>query len=268
MDRRITIIRFWLIVSALLLAVSLCPSLAVYVFAWWSFSPIGLMMPPLDTTFACANCTLGVPNQYQIVIAGVIEPTGGDDAGENVWPCGNCNQYNGTYTVTKLDIADYSGIAPPPEVCVWRCSVGATCFCTNRDWTFGGSGPGITDYQNNGKYAANALVLQMFKIFTTDTAMNVNFFRNTDGTACSTLNSILGSFGFATPNAARVTLATWSAVESPPSDCKSFSSKALHSNVVGSTGGNGWGCQLSPGVANYNNTGTTDSDTDITITAL
>jgi hypothetical protein len=120
-DRRLRAIRFWLIFMAVALSCCLYPSSAIYLSAFYAWTPLGLFMPvfavvPCDCT-SCSVCN--VATQVQIVVTGIVEGT-----------CGNCNTLNTTYTV-PLSL----------NPCVFTQNiVGSPCGALSIAFVWGGAG--------------------------------------------------------------------------------------------------------------------------------
>lgn len=99
MDRRIQILRFWHLAIGSLLVAWIFPSVGLWIFSSFAFAPLGLMMPVFPAP-DCGNCTTAFASQYQIDITGVFDDTA---------DCGDCDQFNGTYTVTEVDYTLVAG---------------------------------------------------------------------------------------------------------------------------------------------------------------
>jgi hypothetical protein len=100
-DHRLRTIRFWLICMAVALSCCLYPSSAIYLSAFYAWTPLGLFVPVFATVPCdCANCSVCITaTQVQVVVAGVVEGT-----------CGNCAAMNTTYTLPI-------NLGTPPDNC-------------------------------------------------------------------------------------------------------------------------------------------------------
>lgn len=96
MDRKARIVRFWLLVLAMLGAVVLCPELAV---GLW---PVAFFFPGCLCCGTCTACSPDYTNDFEVVVAGMVDKD-----------CDECSELDATYVTT---FGGMSGI----DYCYWR----------------------------------------------------------------------------------------------------------------------------------------------------
>lgn len=99
MNRRVQILRFWLLTAAAIALTHLWPGLALYLFASFAWVPLGLFMP-VFAGYACgtvtAACTgISGPSQVTVTISGLA---GSACSGGTTL----CSSFDGTYVCTFL----------------------------------------------------------------------------------------------------------------------------------------------------------------------
>jgi hypothetical protein len=105
--RQARIVRFWMLFSAAGALSVFRPDVAIYLFAFWAWVPLGLFMPAFPRVGNCTRCDDDeAPLLVQVVITGTQ-----DQPFSN--PCGNCDELDGTY------IMDFTNGTDTLVSCYW-----------------------------------------------------------------------------------------------------------------------------------------------------
>lgn len=91
MDRRVAILRFWLLCVVALAACAIWPNFAATLAAGTAFAPFGFLFPTCICCPGCTNCDPNYGGGYQVVASGFAD---GASTG--------CSVYNGTFETERF----------------------------------------------------------------------------------------------------------------------------------------------------------------------